>query len=64
MPFGVRNYQLMVACLVVVAIGYIIMAVEGEVDGFLSLYVSPLILLAGYLGIIYAIIYREKPQAE
>ena len=60
MPFGKRNYVLMVAGLVVVGIGYAIMAAEQEVDGFLSLYVSPILLMVGYLEIIYAIVWRQK----
>lgn len=60
MPFEARNYALMVAGLVVVGIGYAIMAVEQEVDGFLSLYISPILLIAGYLEIIYAIVWRPK----
>jgi len=63
MPFEKRNYLLMVAGLVVVGIGYAIMAVEQEIDGFLSLYVSPLLLMAGYIEIIYAIVWRPKDPA-
>jgi hypothetical protein len=64
MPFDRRNYLLMVAGLLVVCLGYAIMAAESEVDGFWSLYVSPLLLAAGYLEIIYAIIWRPKPAAS
>ena len=64
MPFHARNYILMVVGLVVVAIGYAIMAAENEVDGFLSLYVSPILLMAGYLEIIYAVVWRPKEDEE
>lgn len=60
MPFERRNYLLMVLGLVLVAAGYIIMRAENEMDGFLSLYVSPLLLIAGYLEIVYAIIWRPR----
>ncbi|MFC2086032.1 DUF3098 domain-containing protein [Bacteroidota bacterium] len=63
MPFHARNYALMTAGLVVITIGYVIMALEQEVDGFLSLYVSPILLIAGYLEIIYAIVWRPKVSA-
>ena len=36
---------------------------ENEVDGVISLYVAPLLLLAGYLEIIYAIMWRPKAEA-
>lgn len=56
--FARRNYLLLIAGVLVVALGYVIMALEGEVDGFLSLYVAPLLILGGYLEIIYAILWR------
>ena len=33
-------------------------------DGFISLYIAPVILLAGYLEIIYAILWRPKKELE
>jgi hypothetical protein len=62
MPFHARNYLLMVTGLGIVVIGYAIMAAENEMDGFISLYVSPILLLLGYLEIIYAIIWRPKEE--
>lgn len=56
--FTRRNYQLMVLGLVMITVGYVIMRWENEVDGFISLYIAPVILLAGYLEIIYAIMWR------
>ena len=49
---------------VLVVFGYFIMRMENEVDGFISLYVAPLIILGGYLEIIYAILWRPKQSAE
>lgn len=46
--------------IVLVVVGYIIMRMENEVDGFISLYVAPLLILGGYLEIIYAILKRPK----
>lgn len=47
-----------------VVIGYAMMRIENEVDGFISLYLAPLIILGGYLEIIYAILWRPKPKSE
>jgi len=52
MVFTKRNYLLLVLGLVMIVAGYVIMRMENEVDGFISLYVAPLLLLAGYLEII------------
>ena len=65
MVFAKRNYLLLVLGLVMIVVGYVMMRMENEVDGFISLYVAPLLLLAGYLEIIYAIIWRpSKDVAE
>ena len=62
MPFTRGNYLLMVAGLVSVLIGYVIMRLENEVDGFVSLYVAPVLLLVGYLEILYAIWWRGPEE--
>lgn len=62
MPFERRNYLLMLLGLALITVGYVIMRVENEMDGFWSLYVSPILLLAGYLGIIYAIVWRPRVE--
>lgn len=62
MVFSRRNYLLLLAGVVLIIVGYVIMAVEGEVDGFLSLYVAPIVILGGYLEIIYAILWRPKAE--
>ena len=60
MVFSSRNYQLMILGVALVVIGYTMMRIENEVDGIISLYVAPLIILGGYLEIIYAILWRPK----
>ena len=64
MVFTKRNYILLVIGLVMIVVGYVIMRMENEVDGFISLYVAPLLLLAGYLEIIYAIIWRPAKEVS
>ena len=64
MVFAKRNYILLVLGLVMIVVGYVIMRMENEVDGFISLYVAPLLLLAGYLEIIYAIIWRPAKESD
>jgi uncharacterized membrane protein HdeD (DUF308 family) len=64
MVFTRRNYLLLTLGLVMIVVGYVIMRMENEMDGFISLYVAPLILLAGYLEIIYAILWRPSKETE
>jgi uncharacterized membrane protein HdeD (DUF308 family) len=63
MVFTKKNYSLLIIGLVMIVVGYVIMRMENEVDGVISLYVAPLLLLAGYLEIIYAIMWRPKAEA-
>lgn len=58
MVFTRRNYTLLFIGLALVVSGYVIMRLENEVDGFISLYVAPLLILGGYLEIMYAIMWR------
>jgi uncharacterized membrane protein len=61
MVFTRRNYVLLVIGVGLVVVRYTLMRVENEVDGFLSLYVAPLLILGGYLEVIYAILWRARP---
>ncbi len=64
MVFTQKDYILIVVGIVVVIIGYTIMRIENEVDGFISLNVAPILILGGYLEVMYAIFYREKPAED
>lgn len=62
MVFTRRNYVLLLSGLALIVIGYVIMRMENEVDGFISLYVAPLMILGGYLEIIWAILWRPDKE--
>ncbi len=63
MLFDRQNYVLLLLGVLAVVIGYAAMRIENEVDGFISLYVAPLLILGGYLEIVYAILRRPKQAA-
>ena len=62
--FARRNYVLMIVGVALVVVGYIMMRIDNQVDGFVSLYLAPLIILGGYLEIIYAILWRPREAKE
>lgn len=65
--FTRRNYVLLIAGILAVVVGFAMMRIENELHGFISLYVSPLLILGGYLEIIYAILWypkREEASAQ
>jgi hypothetical protein len=75
MVFGKKNYLMLVGSLALIVLGYAVMAFDNargltergdhiSLDSPLSLVVSPLILLAGYVGIAVAILWREKKSRD
>lgn len=60
MIFAPANYLILGLSVVAIVLGFGIMRLENEVDGFISLYVSPLILISGYIGVIVAILWRSN----
>ena len=58
-PYKRKNYVLFGVGVFVIIVGYLIMY-SGEVDSFLSLVISPLLLLAGYLVIIPMALLSKK----
>lgn len=62
MVFTRRNYTLLLLGVLAIVVGFSAMRIENDVDGFISLYIAPLIILAGYLEIIYAILWRPREE--
>lgn len=60
MLFTLQNYKIMGIGVLLVFIGFTGMYLENEVRGFVSLYISPIIIMGGYLTVIVAILKREK----
>lgn len=62
LPFGKKNYQLMVIGLVILVVGFTIMALDGQPHGFgfLGLTLGPVIVVAGFVVEIFAILHRPK----
>lgn len=62
--FTRRNYILLLIGVALVVVGFAAMRIENELEGFISLYISPLLILGGYLEIIYAILWRPGETAD
>ena len=68
MPFDRVNYVLLLGAVGLVVLGYAVMLVdnatnENPVDSVLSLYVAPLLLLGGYLGVAAAVLWGVPRDA-
>ncbi|MCI0750855.1 MAG: DUF3098 domain-containing protein [Flammeovirgaceae bacterium] len=61
LPFGKKNYQYMIIGVVLLVVGFIIMSIDKEQHGFgfLGLTLGPIIVVAGFVIEIFAIL--QKP---
>lgn len=61
MPFAAANYRYLLIAIALIVAGYVLMLVDNAtgdaVDGVMSLWVAPLLLLAGYLGVAGAVLH-------
>jgi hypothetical protein len=62
LPFGKKNYQLMIIGLATLIIGFIIMTMDKQPYGFgfLGLTLGPIVVLSGFILEIVAILHTPK----
>lgn len=64
MLFSAWNYKVLSAGLLLVILGFTAMYLENEVQGFISLFISPVVIMAGYITVILAIMRQDKGYSE
>jgi len=64
MVLGAQNYMLLGVAVLCLAIGFGGMYIENEFTGWFSLYISPLFLVAGFVTVVFAILWKEKETTE
>lgn len=64
LPFGKKNYTLMIIGIVVIVIGFTIMSMDSEPHGFgfLGLTLGPIVTVSGFIFEIYAILHKPDEQ--
>lgn len=62
MLYSSLNYKLLTLGAILIMIGFVIMYLENEVLGFFSLYVSPIIILAGYGIVLLGLLKRDDKK--
>jgi hypothetical protein len=62
--FERRNYVLLLLSVLLIVVGFVSMWLEGKFLGFISLNVSPVLIVGGYAGVIYAILWRPGDDSE
>ncbi|MDX2283746.1 MAG: DUF3098 domain-containing protein [Bacteroidia bacterium] len=66
LPLSRINYILLAACVAVIALGFYLMSLDPFIDATqfsISLYIAPPVVMAGFVGVIFAIMYRPKATA-
>lgn len=63
MIFGPWNYKVLSLGLILVIVGFSAMYIENKVDGFISLYISPIVIMAGYVTVILAILKHDNSSS-
>lgn len=64
--FGRKNYMIMLAGIVVIALGLIIMAMDNEQYGlgFMGITLGPIVLLVGFAIQFFAIFAKDKKKVD
>lgn len=62
LPFGKKNYQIMIIGVVTLVVGFIIMSLDNEQHGFgfLGLTLGPIVVMAGFIIEIFAILHKPS----
>jgi len=62
LPFGKKNYQWMIIGIIALVTGFTIMSLDQHLHGFgfLGLTLGPLIVMAGFILEIFAILHRPS----
>jgi hypothetical protein len=66
LPFGKRNYQMMILGFAVITLGFIIMTLDTEPHGFgfLGITLSPIVIVTGFVLEVFAILHTPKEKEE
>ncbi|MEM6800114.1 MAG: DUF3098 domain-containing protein [Bacteroidota bacterium] len=65
LPFGKMNYILLLIGIAIIGLGFFLLSLDDFVDATefsVSLYIAPIVIVAGFIEIIYAIMYKDKSQ--
>lgn len=62
MFFSGFNYRLIGIAIFLIVGGFTAMLLENEVKGIISLYISPIVIMAGYVVVIFAIMKHDRDE--
>lgn len=62
--FTQKNYILLAIALGIILLGFVLMSIDKDTYGFLSLSIAPVIVLVGFGFVFYAILYKDKTNEK
>lgn len=60
MFFSAYNYKLIGIAILLIVVGFTAMYLENEVNGIISLFISPIMIMAGYVLVVFAIMRHDR----
>ncbi|MEX0609310.1 MAG: hypothetical protein WD016_11630 [Balneolaceae bacterium] len=60
MFFSAYNFKLIILAIFLIIFGFTAMYLENEVKGFISLFISPILVMAGYVLVVFAIMKHDR----
>ncbi len=64
MFFSGFNYRLIGVAILLIVGGFTAMRLENQIEGIISLYISPIIIVIGYVIVIFAIMKHKKVDSN
>lgn len=62
MFFSAYNYKMIGLAIFLIIAGFTSMYLENEVNGFISLFISPIAIMAGYVLVVFAIMKHDRDE--
>jgi polyferredoxin len=64
MFFSSYNYKMIGIAIFLIVAGFTAMYLENEFKGFISLFISPIVIMAGYIMVVFAIMKHDRDDSS
>lgn len=64
MLFGRKNYLLLGVAITLLVVSFGGMYIENEFKGWFSLYIAPILAIAGFITVVFAILGQSEAESE
>lgn len=64
MFFSAYNYKMIGIAIFLIIAGFTAMYMDNQVEGFVSLFIAPIVIMAGYVLVIFAIMKHDRDEED